>query len=69
MYTYSKKSRRRMHAIPAAAALLTASLLWLALGSHAQAADTLQPLASDEPSVIEDCAASQSGMQPVRQVN
>lgn len=29
MYTYSKKSRRRMHAIPAAIALCALALLWL----------------------------------------
>ncbi|MCA6062407.1 DUF3047 domain-containing protein [Thalassolituus marinus] len=34
MYIYSKKSRRRMHAIPAAIALLAVTVLWLVSGSH-----------------------------------
>ena len=42
MYTYSKKSRRRMHAIPAAIALALVALLWLFTGaSHTHAEQIL----------------------------
>lgn len=39
MYIYSKKSRRRMHAIPAAIALVLVILLWSLSSVHKAAAE------------------------------
>lgn len=41
MYTYSKKSRRRMHAIPAAIALVVVTLFWFFSGAQPAQAQTL----------------------------
>ncbi|PIQ40228.1 MAG: hypothetical protein COW58_07150 [Thalassolituus sp. CG17_big_fil_post_rev_8_21_14_2_50_53_8] len=41
MFIYSKKSRRRMHAIPAAIALLVVTLFWLFSGAHKAQAETV----------------------------
>lgn len=44
MYIYSKKSRRRMHAIPAAIALFFVTVLWLISAAHqSHAAEILSP--------------------------
>ena len=48
MYTYSKKSRRRMHAFPAAIALLVVVLFWLLSGSGKVFASEEQLLLSVE---------------------
>jgi len=50
MYTYSKKSRRRMHAIPAALALFVLALTWLFSGdrsAHAREAQQQILLSAD----------------------
>ncbi|WP_419812085.1 DUF3047 domain-containing protein [Bacterioplanoides sp.] len=50
MYTYSKKSRRRMHAIPAAIALFCMLVFWLFVGNHPAHAEAQSPAqAQSEP--------------------
>lgn len=41
MFIYSKKSRRRMHAIPAAIALVVVTLFWFFSAAHKAEAETL----------------------------
>ena len=49
MYTYSKKSRRRMHAIPAAIALSALAMLWyFSDGRVAHAAEASQPIVPEK---------------------
>lgn len=48
MYTYSKKSRRRMHAIPAAIALCSLLMLWYFSDHRTAHAEEVQSLPSSE---------------------
>lgn len=60
MYIYSKKSRRRMHAIPAAIALTLVALLWLFSGSP-RAEEVLS--ASNLAQWENDCSGCEVGSQ------